>query len=310
MRSDPIVRELRGIYTALVTPFDDEERVDHQRLRQIVSELIDEGIAGLFPCGSTGEFFALSVADRKAVLETVVDEVDGRVAVVPHTGANSVREAVDLTAHAAGLGLSAAMLVSPYYERLSLPELHAYFRDVAAQSELDIVLYNNPVGTGVNLSPSFVAELAESSPTIRYIKDSSADYASLKDLVVTLADRVHVLNGADSLLLPALELGCVGAVLGSANFLGRECVALYSELQDGQASAAAKRWQRLAPAMQQLDGDEVYVRRIKAGMSLTGRPAGRPISPVAPLDPAQVAELRAALEQLGLLAQPSGAGER
>jgi 4-hydroxy-tetrahydrodipicolinate synthase len=302
--------ELRGIYAALVTPFDDDERVDHQRLRQIVGELIDDGVTGLFACGSTGEFFALSTDERKAVLETVVDEVDDRVAVVPHTGANSVREAVELTRHAEGLGLSAAMLVSPYYERLSLPELRAYYCAVAAQSDLDIVIYNNPAGTGVNLSPAFVAELAEASPTIRYVKDSAADYAGLADLLAAVEGRMHVLNGSDSLLLPGFELGCVGAVLGSANFLARECVALYADLQAGDAGAAAERWAPLAPLMQQLDGEEVYVRRVKAAMSLIGRDAGRPISPIAPLDQPQLAMLRAALEDLDLLASPSSATER
>jgi 4-hydroxy-tetrahydrodipicolinate synthase len=302
--------ELRGIYAALVTPFEDDERVDHPRLRQIVGELVDDGVAGLFTCGSTGEFFALSTGERKAVLETVVDEVAGRVQVVPHTGANSVREAVELTRHAEGLGLHAAMLVSPYYERLSLPELRAYYRGVADQSGLDIVVYNNPAGTGVNLSAAFLAELAESSPTIRYVKDSAADRAGLAGLLSALEGRMQVLNGSDSLLLEALELGCAGAVLGAANFLARECVALYDDVRAGDAGTAAERWAPLAPLMQQLDGDEVYVRRIKAAMALTGRDAGRPLSPVAPLDAPDVAMLRAALDDLDLLALPSSAGER
>lgn len=168
-----MANQLGGVLNALATPFTPGgDRVDTARLTRLVDDVIDGGVHGIIPTGSTGEFNSMTNAERKAVAETVIGHVAGRVPVVPHTGALTAREAIDLSKHAEQAGADAVMLVAPFYEPLNVNEAKHYYRSVADAVSIDIVIYNLPVATGINLQPQDVAELAQQAPNIKYVKDT------------------------------------------------------------------------------------------------------------------------------------------
>ena len=174
---------LSGVLTALATPFTPDGQIDENALRLLVDRSIDGGVDGVVACGSTGEFAAMSGAERRFVVETVIDQTANRAPVVAQTGAVSTAEAVELSRHAEAAGASVLMVVAPYYEPLSLDETVEYLRTVAAAVDLPIMLYNLPVATGVNLDPDTVGRLAREIDNIRYIKDTSADMAQAGQLI-------------------------------------------------------------------------------------------------------------------------------
>ena len=152
--------QLSGVLTALATPFTSDGQIDENTLRRLVDRSIDGGVDGVVACGSTGEFAAMSGAERRLVVETVIDQTAGRVPVVAQTGAVSTAEAVEPSRHAQAAGASVLMVVTPYYEPLTLEETLHYLRTVASAVDIPIMLYNLPSATGVNLSPATVGQLA------------------------------------------------------------------------------------------------------------------------------------------------------
>ena len=175
--------DLRGVLTALSTPFNQDESIDVETLRRIVDRSIDAGVDGVVAAGSTGEVGALSSEERLLLIETVIKQANGRVPVIANTGATSTAEAIRLSQAAEKLGADVLMLITPYYEPLSLEETVTYIKDVAASVKIPVMLYNIPAVTGVNLDPATVRALAEDVENIRYIKDSSANWEQALQLI-------------------------------------------------------------------------------------------------------------------------------
>jgi 4-hydroxy-tetrahydrodipicolinate synthase len=217
---------LRGVLVALATPFAADGSLDEGRLRELVDRTIDGGIHGVVACGSTGEFSALTVDERRLVVETVVDQAAHRVPVVAQTGSTSTAEAVALAQHAQSAGADVIMPVAPYYEPLSLAETTYYLRRVASSVEIPVMLYNLPAVTGFDLSPDVVAALARDVENIRYVKNTSPDMAQAAQLIHHYGDLVGTFLGWDSLILSALASGAAGVMAGTANVIPGEIVAV------------------------------------------------------------------------------------
>jgi 4-hydroxy-tetrahydrodipicolinate synthase len=169
--------QLRGVLTALATPFATDGNVDEALLRALVDRSIAGGVHGVVACGSTGEFSTLSGDERRLVVETVVDQVAGRIPVIAQTGATSTAEAIRLSRHAQAAGADVVMTVAPYYEPLSIDETLSYLRAVAGSVDIPVMLYNLPVAAGVDLDPDTVGALARETENIRYIKNTTVDMA-------------------------------------------------------------------------------------------------------------------------------------
>ena len=201
-----MTQQLSGILTALATPFTADDRIDETLLRRLVDRSIDGGVAGVVACGSTGEFAAMSGAERRLLVETVVDQAAGRVPVVAQTGAVSTREAVELS-RARRVRRSFRAHGGRAVLRAADAQLKAltYLRTVADAVSLPIMLYNLPVATGVNLSADVVGALAAEVDNIRYIKDTSADMAQAGQLIHNYGDVISTFVGWDSLLLMGLD---------------------------------------------------------------------------------------------------------
>lgn len=276
---------LSGILSALATPFTPEGDVDEPGLRRLVDRNIDGGVTGVVAGGSTGEFAAMTAAERRLLVETVVDQTAGRVPVVAQTGAMSTAEAIELSRHAQDAGADAVMLVTPYYEALTVAETMDYLRTVAGALQVPVMLYNLPAATGVNLTPDLVRQLATEVENIRYLKDTTGDLAQAAQLVHHHGDVISTFVGWDSLCLAAFVEGAAGAVAGTANVIPAELVSVYEAVRAGDLTAARARWDRIYPLIDAMLAAP-FVPAVKAALSEFGFPAGVPRAPVQELDPA------------------------
>jgi 4-hydroxy-tetrahydrodipicolinate synthase len=283
--------ELTGILSAMATPFtQDGAEVDESRLRQFTDETIAAGIHGLVPAGSTGEFAAMTDAERRQVVEVVIDQAAGRVPVVPGVGAMTTGQAVSLARHAEGAGAAGVLVVAPYYEPLDLEETKRYFRDVAAAISIPVVVYNLPVATGVNLAPVDIRDLATSCENISYVKDTTGDLTQATRLIHHHGDVVKTFVGWDTLLLASLVEGAPGSIVGAANINAAELVRMYDAVQAGELAAARKIWDAEYPLMDFLVSGG-YVPGVKGTLEAVGRSVGPARKPMAPLDAERAGQL-------------------
>ena len=289
--------DLKGVYSAVATPFTQDQQLDEAELRRLVDRTIESGIHGLVPLGSTGEFFALSRGERECALEVVLEQTAGRVPVVPHTGATSTAEAITLSQHAEKAGATALMLVAPYYEPFSIEEVKSYYKDVAGSVSIPVMAYNLPAATGVNLTPQILGELIDEVPNVKYVKDTSGDFTAAAQLIHEFGDRVSVFVGWDTLFYAALLEGAAGSVIGAANVVPRQLIAVYDAIQASDLALARKLWATLFPVMSTLVSGG-YTAAVKAGLELIGHPAGPQRAPGAALTGPRLRELEKALAAL------------
>ena len=282
--------QLRGVLTALATPFAADGNVDEALLRALVDRSIAGGVHGVVACGSTGEFSTLSSDERRLVVETVVDHVAGRVPVIAQTGATSTAEAIRLSRHAQSAGADVVMTVAPYYEPLTIDETLSYLRAVAGSVDIPVMLYNLPVATGVDLDPDTVGALAREVENIRYIKNTTVDMAQSARLIHNHGDVISTFVGWDSLLLSALAEGAAGVMAGTANVVPAELVAVYDAVSAGNLGQAREAWARVYPLIDAIMA-QPFIPAVKAGLAAVGFPVGRPREPVAGLHPAAAAHI-------------------
>ena len=227
-----------GILPALVTPFtEDGKEVDEQQLRVLVNHCIRLGVHGVVPCGTTGEFVNMSVEEKKRVTDVVIDEVNGRVAVVAGTGASGTAQALEMTQYAKDAGADAALIVTPYYLKPASRGIYEHFSTIASKVDLPIILYNIPQCTGLPLPWQMVEDLAQ-IPNVVGVKDSSGQLSFVLAVLEKVRDKINVLCGHDEVVVGALAAGASGAILASANFIPDVWVDVYDSVQRGDLQKA------------------------------------------------------------------------
>ncbi|WP_169250895.1 4-hydroxy-tetrahydrodipicolinate synthase [Brevibacterium sp. 'Marine'] len=290
--------QLRGVLTALTTPFDAEENIDFEALGRIVDRSIDGGVDGLVVGGSTAEFATMTGEERQSMLEFVIERTAGRVPIVAQTGATSTREAIRHSQAAQAAGADVLMIVTPYYEPLTQAETVDYIKAVASAVDIDVMLYNIPAATGVNLDPGTVRQLAEDVANIRFIKDSSANWEQALQLIHHHSDVISTFIGWDSYIYSGLVEGAAGMVAGAANVLPSEIVSVSTKIADGDLHGAREEWQRLYPVIDAMIS-EPFIQAVKTGLELRGVPVGSPRRPLADTDPDARERIKVALATLG-----------
>ena len=291
---------LNGILVALITPFtDDGSKIDETRLKAHIDRLIDAGVHGLVPGGSTGEFAALTLEERKQLTELCVEYAAGRVPVVAGTGSTSTREAVDLARHAAHAGAAALMVVPPFYDPVNFEQLSEMLREIHdASGSLPIVYYNIPGATGVNLTPQQIADLSKVG--VKYLKDTSGNAPAFTELVFGLSDQITAFNGWDTLTFYGLAAGSPGCVWGAANIIPElavemwEAISVQNDLRRGR-----ELWKKAFPICKILEAHN-YAAAVKTGVELTGQPTGGLRKPFALLAPEHKTELARLLQDAGV----------
>lgn len=296
--------DLHGVLTALATPFDANDRIDTAALGRLVERSLSAGVDGLVAAGSTGEVGALTGEERIQLVDEVVQRTDGRVPVIAQTGATTTAEAIRLSRAAERSGADVLMLISPYYEPLSTDETVAYISDVAAATELPIMLYNIPSVTGLNLAPDTVRRLAEDIDSVRYIKDSSANWEQALQLIHHHSDVIGTFIGWDVYLYSALVEGAAGVMAGTANVLPEEIVDVARRIREGDLTGARTAWHRVYPAIDAMLSVP-FIPAVKAGLALLGEPVGSPRRPTGELSSESFDRLRNALAVLHARAVPT-----
>jgi len=228
----------------------------------------------------------------------VIEQAAGRVPVVPHTGACSTREAIGLSQHAERTGAAAIMVVAPYYEPFSTVETKRYYADIAGSVSIPVMAYNLPAATGVNLTPAILGELISDVPNLKYVKDTSGDFSAAAQLIHEYGDAVSVFVGWDTLFLAALLEGAAGSVIGAANVVPGQLVAVYDAVQQGDLARARYLWKALFPLMASFVSGG-YTAAIKGAMDLIGFSGGPQRSPGEEVDRDRREILRHSLKSLG-----------
>jgi 4-hydroxy-tetrahydrodipicolinate synthase len=292
--------KLGGVMPALVTPFtDDGKSVDEERLRRLIGHLIDLGVNGLVPCGTTGEFQNLSEQERRRVVEVTIDEANGRVPVIAGAGSSGTDLAIEKTRHAKDAGADAAIIVTPYYHKPANRGLYEHFRRIAEAVDIPIVVYNIPQATGVSLPWQIVEDLVE-IPNIAGLKDSSGELRFILAVLEKVGDRLPVVCGHDEVALPALAVGCSGVILASANVYPDYYLKMYKAVQEGRLGDA-RQIQRTLQKMSRFMAKSGPVAT-KAALNMMGinvGPLRLPLSVGGELSYEERDELRLDLEKIG-----------
>lgn len=239
-----------GIITPIVTPFNDDETqtINYQATDQLIDYLIKNGVNGIFPLGSNGEFNVLTIKERNEFASHVINYVNHRVPVYVGTGACSSNEAVYLSRKAEELGADALSVITPYFFKLRDEDIYDYYKQIAESVKIPIILYNIPGNTQNNINPKVLDQLAR-IPNVAGIKDSSGNTESIDAYlkVVQKHENLHFLIGSDSKISYAFERGATGAIAGTSNLLVKNVVALNNALRSGDTETAKKMQESLNP---------------------------------------------------------------
>ncbi len=285
--------ELRGILTAMATPFDETGAVDEAATRTLARFLLENGSHGLVVAATTGESTTLDDEEHIGVLRMVVDEVGGEAPIICGTGTNDTRHTIELTEAAAEAGAEAALVVTPYYNKPNPAGVRAHFEAIAsAVPELPIIVYNIPSRVIVNISPAELAELAKIDNVVGVKQANNDDLGPI--------DGMAVLSGNDDIFFRTLELGLAGGITVASQVVGPQMRDIWDAVEAGDLDRAREIDTGLRPLYEALSVT-TNPMPIKAAMAMTGAiPSDTMRLPMVALDDAQRDVVRAALESVGL----------
>lgn len=289
-----------GCHTALVTPFGRDGRLDQTALRRLVRSQIAAGVAGLVPCGSTGEASTLSHEEYRRAIEICLEEAQGRVLVTAGVGTNATWKALEMAREAESLGADAILLLAPYYNKPTQEGLYQHFTIVARACRLPIVVYNIPGRTAVNILPATLARMAHDCSNIVAVKEASGSLDQASEILQRMPDSFTVLSGDDSLTAPMMAVGARGVVSVLSNVAPKQTAALCRHYLKGELSQGRKLHLKLLPLIKALFLETNPIP-VKAALEMMKICEGTPRLPLTPLSREPRAVLRRELTKAGLL---------
>ncbi|WP_022847549.1 MULTISPECIES: 4-hydroxy-tetrahydrodipicolinate synthase [unclassified Desulfurobacterium] len=287
-----------GIHVAIPTPFKDG-RVDERALREHIEFLIEGGVNGIVPCGTTGESATLSYEEHEEVIAITIDQVRGRAKVIAGTGSNSTKEAIELTAYAKEAGADGALLITPYYNKPSQEGLYRHFKAIAEAVDIPIVLYNVPGRTGVNMLPETVARLSVMENIVA-IKEATGSTNVATEIVNLCGDKIEVLSGDDLTFYPLLAVGGKGVISVTANIVPDRMVKMYRAFVKGDIDEARRLHLYLYPLHKTMFIDTNPIP-VKTALSMMGRMEKEFRLPLCPTTPEKEEIIRKMLKEKGVL---------
>jgi 4-hydroxy-tetrahydrodipicolinate synthase len=293
--------KFRGALTALITPFDDKDKIDEEGLRENVRFQIEQGIHGLVPVGTTGECATLSYEEHERVIDIVIDETKGKVPVVAGTGSNSTKEAITLTKYAKDAGADGALLVAPYYNKPGQRGLYEHYKKIAEEVDIPQVIYNIPSRTGINVEAETIAKLSKIKNIIG-VKEASGNLSQIMQIIKQTDEDFSLISGDDSLTFPILALGGVGVISVAANLVPDKVAKMVDAFLEGDIETSRNLHYELMPLFKVLF-IETNPGPVKAAMELLGRAAGKPRLPLLEAHPETREKLREVLADLGLVSK-------
>jgi len=272
----------KGVYPAMVTPFTEEEEIDVEGVRSNIAYLEKGGVAGLVPCGSTGESATLTFDEHKKLVELTVDAAS--VPVIAGTGSNNTAEAVELTRYAQDAGADAALLIVPYYNKPMKSGLIKHFSAIAQACEIPLILYNIPGRTGINMDPETIGTLAHEYSNVAGVKEASANFTQISNIIeITRGLEFSVISGDDGLTLPMMALGATGVISVTADILPKQMGQLAQLCLEGNFAKARDVHYQLAPLFKALfiETNPIPVKKACDLLGLAGGPLRLPLTAMA-----------------------------
>ncbi|MCX7774573.1 MAG: 4-hydroxy-tetrahydrodipicolinate synthase [Rectinemataceae bacterium] len=286
--------KLHGVFVVTVTPFTAEGKVDFFGIEKNVDWLIRQGVHGLIPLGSTGEFASLEDEDKKAIIDCVMGTVHGRVPVVVGATAETTEKAIRNALYAEKAGAAGVLVLPPYYYTPDQEEIYGHYRRIAEALSIPIMIYNNPGSSKVDILPETVARLSE-VPGIEYIKESTGNIRRITEIRMSTEDSISIFCGWEDMAYESFIMGAQGWVCVLGNILPKETVELYelvAEKKDYQ-----KGWdlyRRLLPWLRYLEYSGKAHKALKYVLDGMGLAGGYSSSPKRPLE----AEDRAIIDRM------------
>lgn len=290
--------EIRGVITAMATPFGGAGEVDEDAARRLAAHLLEHGSHGLVIAGSTGESATLTDEEKLGLLQAVREEAGDDVLLICGTGSNDTAHSVELTRAAADAGANAALVVTPYYNKPNEAGLRAHFEAVAeAVPELPNILYNIPSRSVINVSRELLADLAATVPNIVAVKQANNDDIGPIEGMVVLA-------GNDDVFLRALELGCEGGILVASHIVGDGMREIWDAIEAGDVERAREVDAKIRPVYEAMAVTNPVP--LKAALAMLGLCEDTLRLPMVSADADQRAEVRGALESAGIAVEAAG----
>ena len=287
-----------GIYVAIPTPFKNG-KVDTEALKNHIEFLIENGVDGIVPCGTTGESATLSYEEHEEVIALTIEQAKGRVKVIAGTGSNSTAEAIRLTKFAEEVKADGALLITPYYNKPNQEGLYLHFKAVAEAVSIPIVLYNVPGRTGVNMLPETVARLSEIDNIVA-IKEATGSTNVATEIINLCGDKMEVLSGDDLTFFPLLSVGAKGIISVTANVVPDKMAEMYRAFTSGDFQRAARIHRELYPLSKVLFIDTNPIP-VKTALAMMGRMEKEFRLPLCPTTPEKEAVIETTLKEFGVL---------
>jgi 4-hydroxy-tetrahydrodipicolinate synthase len=286
--------KLKGVMPALVTPFDANGKIDFKAYGKLLTKLRADGVSGWVPCGSTGEYNAMTADERAEVLKFVKDFASKDELLIAGTNAGSTWEVIEHTKRAHSLGYRTVLLSSPFYATPAPNELIAHYNSVLAAVDVEIVLYNYPPKVGVEVGLDVLDAFVD-NPRIIGIKESSGSLVRAIDIRSRYGDRYQVTNGSDDQTLDFYLWGATSWICGPANCMAKACVDLVNTIEAGDWLKARDKMQVIYGAMSSLESGK-FVQKVKYGCELAGTPVGVGRQPLLALTAEEKAAFKTAIQ--------------
>jgi 4-hydroxy-tetrahydrodipicolinate synthase len=308
----PTKSPLHGIFTPNIVPLDDRGEINEAELRRYVDWLIDRGVHGLYPNGSTGEFTRFTVEERRRIIEIIVDQTRGRVPILAGAAEANTRETIKACEYYGQLGVRAVAIVSPFYYRLTPAGVYAYFKEIADHSPVDITLYNIPMFASPIDVPT-VKRLVEECPRIAAIKDSSGDLPHMMRMIAEvrpIRPDFCFLTGWDAALYPMMLIGCDGGTNATSGVVPEITRKLYDLSVARRLDEACDLQYRLLTLFDAMIYSSEFPEGFRAALQLRGIRTGAGRQPQSTVQQAELERLSRQLQCLlaaeGFTDQPVG----
>ena len=292
----------KGIVVPIVTPLTEDGKFNESAYRGLIDYLADNGIHGVFPFGTTGEFYAFDQGFYNNILEVTKDAVRGRMAI--YAGANHIttKGAIQIAKAVEKVGgIDALSVLTPMFVSQTQHEVYEYYREIASETSLPIIIYNNRPKTNVTVEPATVAKLAEIDNIVG-VKDSTGDMTNTEEyLRLTRGmDNFHVMMGRDTLIYAALCYGASGAIASCANVAPRIAADIYDKFMEGDREGALQAQFKFS-TLRIATNMGTFPVVLKEALKMIGHDCGNCVKPIQPLDDAQREKLHGILVGMGLL---------
>lgn len=259
----------RGLATALVTPFDESGEVDYLTLKNLVEWQIENGVDAIVPVGTTGESATLIDDEKYKVIETVIEQANGRITIIAGAGTNSTKKSIEQAKKAKELGADAILSITPYYNKPTQQGLYAHFAEIANAVDIPIVMYNVPGRTGVNMTAETTLKIAYEIPNVVGIKESSGNLIQVMQIIKDRPDGFKVYSGDDSFAFPIILAGGDGVISVASNEVPSLMKQLVSACLNGELEKARELHYKLLPLME-ANFIETNPIPVKSAMAMLG----------------------------------------